>query len=387
MSIQNLSYELHQAIKSKGFDVKRSHVYELIAAAFGFNTYNQLHLNAIPLYADSSAEIYDLTIVIGRCQTLKISLDVIKILENQLSNHFFIYKTKDDLSSLIRNVLNQEEYPEHSNLLKQLEKTTEIFSQQSIYPYLIAQFYCDCENNFSVSTSMQYLYDRYLQGKEISPTWKPNLEHFIARKNRNERFKENYVFYLTRASELGSFPAQLQLSQFESDGDFEGEEVFDEDEYSQYSTYVPHIELELAKRGNERVLREIFDKVTLDNYGDLKKLTDDELIQAWKWQKFALFLGFDLAKGNYQARAIHENGNYYDDDVGGPIFVAESGREDIHLPKLSLEQEVLVAKEVKRLIEFYQNLDEFYFNRYSNDSSDLAWDDEYEDDFDWNEDY
>ncbi|MDA0696621.1 MAG: hypothetical protein O2793_09425 [Proteobacteria bacterium] len=259
-----------------------------------------------------------------------------------------------------------------------MQKSFEIYPEQSVYPYLIAQFYCDCENNFSVSTGMQYLYDRYLQGKEISPTWKPDLEQFIARKKKNERFKENYVLYLTKASQLGSFPAQLQLSQFEIGGDFEGEEVLDEDEYGQYSTYVPHIEFELAKRGNERVLREIFDKVTLDNYGDLKKITDDELIQAWKWQKFALFLGFDLAKGNYQARAIDENGNYYDDDVGGPIFLAESGREDIHLPKLSSDQEVLVANEVKHLIEFYKNLDEFVFDRYAHNSS-YVWS---EDDWD-----
>ena len=110
-----------------------------------------------------------------------------------------------------------------------------------------------------------------------------------------------------------------------------------------YSNYPSDIELELAKRGNEECLRDIFDRIVCDGFDEIKKLKENDLIEAWKWQKFAHYFGHDLAQGNYKTEAIYDQGN---------IFAAESGRHDIHLPKLTLEQENIVDREVNKLIHF-----------------------------------
>lgn len=54
----------------------------------------------------------------------------------------------------------------------------------------------------------------------------------------------------------------------------------------------------------------------------------DDPLKVWTWFHYAKLLGKDLTQGDY--RAIHENGSSYDDDVGGPMFV--DGVDGIELP-------------------------------------------------------
>ena len=82
--------------------------------------------------------------------------------------------------------------------------------------------------------------------------------------------------------------------------------------------------------------------------GDMRALRElmeswhaDDPLKVWTWFHFAKLLGRDLSEGNY--RAIHENGSDYDDDVGGPLFV--DGVDGVELPEAaeSVRQEALRA--------------------------------------------
>ncbi|WP_252151777.1 hypothetical protein [Acinetobacter sp. ANC 4862] len=370
-TISTLAVELHHVIKTHGIEIKRSHLHEIISALFGFKTFNSLKLSSYPLFTDSIDDQLDIELFQKRCQELNISFALAPVIQKHISDYHLLYLTDEKISELVRAALDDDLL--QNDVLERLKKTFIDFSKFSIYPYLIAQFYSDCENNFDErNTDMHYLYQRYLQGKEISPTWKPSLDYFIKEIERNDEYKENYMMYLKKAAELGSFPAQLQLYQFENNNHY-----FEEDTgHYIYSTYAPNIELALAKRGDKECLREIFDRIVYcGNYEEIKELTEDELIEAWKWQKFAEYLGYDLAKGNYKTTAIYDQGN---------IFAAESGRHDVNLSKLTLEQENIVNQEVKNLIKFYENLNEFTFSRYLNHSSYVDWDGE--DDFNWEDD-
>lgn len=385
MSIQSFVYDFKNELKSKQINLKTTHLYELIAAAFGYKSYGSLKLKTLPLYVHSLEQAFAVELLLKRCSELELDEIITKLFIEKFKNFNFIYKTKEELTNLIRQELDNDEF-ENSQIFEQLKTSFEIYPDESIYPYLIAQFYSDCEYNFFEDDSdMNYLYQRYLQGKEISPTWKPDLDHFIQAKVRNDYLKDNYINYLSSASALGSFPAEQQLYEFISDFYYENDE-FDEnpDNYKQHVSRTTNMELELAKRGNEEALRNIFERVmsvVLEESEEYSNILKDEcLLEAWKWQKFALFIGFDLAKGNYRAYAIDEYGNDYDDDIGGPIFVAESGRKDIHLPQLSLIQDEVVQQEVEKLIAFHRSLDEFVFDRYAHNSSYVwsedDWDDE-----------
>lgn len=383
MSIQSFVYDFKNELKSKQINLKTTHLYELIAAAFGYKSYGSLKLKTLPLYVQSLDKSLAVETLLKRCAELQLDEIIAKLLIAKFKEFTFIYKTKEECADLVCQALDNDEF-ENSPIFQQLQKSFEIYPEQSVYPYLIAQFYSDCEHNFFEDDSdMNYLYQRYLQGKEISPTWKPDLDRFIQDKVRNDYLKDNYINYLSNASALGSFPAERQLHEFLSGGF-----LYDDDEhsksYEQHLNRTTSIELELARRGNERALRSIFERslnIVMEEYEQYSdNLKDECLLEAWKWQKFALFIGFDLAKGNYHAYAIDEYGNDYDDDIGGPIYVAESGRKDIYLPQLSLVQEEVVQQEVEKLIAFHKSLDEFIFDRYAHNSSydwsEDDWDDE-----------
>ena len=54
----------------------------------------------------------------------------------------------------------------------------------------------------------------------------------------------------------------------------------------------------------------------------------DDSIKAWTWFYLAKLLGKDLTQDNY--RAVHEDGSDYDDDVGGGMFAV--GEDGVSLP-------------------------------------------------------
>ncbi len=78
----------------------------------------------------------------------------------------------------------------------------------------------------------------------------------------------------------------------------------------------------------------------------------DNLYQSWVWLRLAQLLGDDFTQDDL--RAIHENDDGYDDDVGGPLYVA--GREGIEQPPLAPELASKAEEEAQRL--FAQNASE-----------------------------
>lgn len=74
---------------------------------------------------------------------------------------------------------------------------------------------------------------------------------------------------------------------------------------------------------------------------------DESLERAWVWMYLSRLIGHDLSRDHYEL--VHENGDPYDDDVGGPgIPVGDDG---IELEPLPDELGVLVQAEAKRLLE------------------------------------
>ncbi|SFU94606.1 hypothetical protein SAMN04489707_10445 [Paenacidovorax caeni] len=85
--------------------------------------------------------------------------------------------------------------------------------------------------------------------------------------------------------------------------------------------------------------------------GDMRALRElietwhaDDPLKAWTWFHFAKLLGKDLTQDDY--RAIHEDGSSYDDDVGGTMFV--DGVDGVELPAVeeSVRQQALQAAQI-----------------------------------------
>lgn len=89
-----------------------------------------------------------------------------------------------------------------------------------------------------------------------------------------------------------------------------------------------------AQRGDTQAMLALIDEYDRDN-----------LYQSWVWLRLAQLLGDDFTLDDL--RAIHEDGSLYDDDVGGPLYVA--GREGIELPPLAPELASKAEEEAQHL--------------------------------------
>ena len=77
---------------------------------------------------------------------------------------------------------------------------------------------------------------------------------------------------------------------------------------------------------------------------------DESLDQAWVWMYLSSLLGHDLGKDHYDL--VHDNGDRYDDDVGGPGHVV--GDDGIELEPLSDEADADAAEEARRLFDLIE---------------------------------
>jgi hypothetical protein len=81
---------------------------------------------------------------------------------------------------------------------------------------------------------------------------------------------------------------------------------------------------------------------------DLQLIDDydqDDLLRCWTWVHLAQLAGTDLTRARHYA--INEDGSEYDDDVGGPVFVACD--DGVELIALAPEQDAAARAEAERL--------------------------------------
>lgn len=100
--------------------------------------------------------------------------------------------------------------------------------------------------------------------------------------------------------------------------------------------------IQAAKQGDLHAMRHLIDHIDSDN-----------IFQGWVWVFLSEMLGRDLR--NSSMRAYHEGGMYadqaYDDDQGGPVYVA--GDEGVELEPISSAEE---AEAKKLAAELFRNL-------------------------------
>lgn len=86
------------------------------------------------------------------------------------------------------------------------------------------------------------------------------------------------------------------------------------------------------------------------NVGAMRDLIlgyDEPLERAWVWMHLSRLIGHDLSQNHYQL--VHENGDRYDDDVGGPGYAV--GDDGIYLDSLPADADALAEEEAERLFE------------------------------------
>ncbi|MDA0697441.1 MAG: hypothetical protein O2793_13670, partial [Proteobacteria bacterium] len=110
MSIQNFVYDFKNELKSKQINLKTTHLYELIAAAFGYKSYGSLKLKTVPLYVQSLDKSLAVEMLLKRCSELQLDETIAKLLIEKFHEFTFIYTTallhKHSKAKLLPSYLN-----------------------------------------------------------------------------------------------------------------------------------------------------------------------------------------------------------------------------------------------------------------------------------------
>jgi len=362
MSIKAFAFSAQRRVAEQlGFSLQRSHVYEALAAAFGFASYASLCADSVftldlPSLGQTTqrvAEVARRLDQLGVPEVLgqRVASELASIVSEQGLRVVGIDQIIDSRSpEAVRfsvpvdidgaDLLDEDEFddsplegmePDHQYwdisdfLAAGLEDAAKRGNPKALYALSLIHL---PEEDRSVGSS--YWYDRQMYGDQLSGV---QLEWALAHRAELQREEAPRLRHLREAARLGHPEACVDAAAEFDDPSFlrkiGGDEVRSPARVSEVAGELGQIDLAkhwcaiAAEQGHMESIRrmiEAFDR------GDL--------VRCWTWLHFARLLGEDLTEDDY--RLVNEDGSDYDDDVGGPGFAV--GEDGITLPPLDARQ-------------------------------------------------
>ncbi len=361
MTIKKMAFATQQHLQANtGINVKRTHTYELLAASFGFNSYAALNADWVFIeQVTHSRNPNKQRDAIGhRCLGLGYPAEVALRLAEQLTIHLSSQKIGviklDNLISHLSNLFDDDEDTDEFDVVdfdkEELSSFPLLISGlQAVaatnHPkahYALALIYRPSDDDSNV-IGIDYWYIQANKGAALSTVQQEWADTYSAKLIRDA----NYKSHLIQAAKLGHQSAKLELAEnfgdttlFESitpeSSDLDPIHVADiAEQIGRYIDARRWLTLAAKKGDTEAMCRLI------------KDYDRHDLQQCWVWMHLGRLLGEDLADNNYEA--IHENGRFYDDEIGGPIFVL--GDDGIHLEAISAEKDVIARNTAEAIFK------------------------------------
>lgn len=382
MTIKQFAFDTQQQLQaSTGSTFKRSHIYELLAAAFGFNSYAALATERVftqnSITSRRPAKYGEQ--VGGRCLDLGYSpetaLKVAQALPELLTKQDIgVIRIADlvvhlrfetgRLDYMARNEINDESMEDEEALYSRwfdpgssppailvdgLSAAAE--RGDAMAHYALALIYAPSDDPFDEpSVGSEHWYNEEQNGRILSGVEKEWADEYAANLVREEK----YVHHLRAAGKLGHEEALLEMAERLDDPTF----------FERPAALSPGIDparvaeiaenlgrrkdawlwlTEAAQRGDTEAMREL-----IEGYDRLNPQ------QCWSWVYLADLLGVDLFENEYEA--INEDGSAYDDDVGGPLFVG--GRGGIELEPIDAASDQAARLTAAKLYQAIETQDE-----------------------------
>jgi hypothetical protein len=393
MSLKQLVHTAHQTLQTQAScDVRRSHVYELLAAALGYQSWASFHTDA--LLVDGGAGVVPDGIaprVSGRARQMGYPQPCADTFAQVLA----ALTSEHRLGALRRSVLEQVLFPprprdragapddhaddwededadwdeppartngptavpDHFRLSALLLESLELAAAQDPRGHFMLAALHRC------AKPNPYLYEESLKGRVLNTIEQGWVENYLQLEPRYRQYQS----HLKAAATGGVRAAALEYGAVFGDSEFialaerlEGD--VDALEMAK-SASTPEARgrwlRKAAEEGSWQALEELAyqgDAWAEDRMGSradsgwLRRVAGRALDQgdtqrAWTWQYVALARGGDLTRSTLAAR--HDgglnDGQFYDSDFGGPLYV--DGDESLNLPELSkAEHKVAKAK-------------------------------------------
>ncbi len=374
MTIKEFAYTAqHHLQASTGTQFKRAHIYELLAAAFGFNSYAALSADAVftkqsmsnRRAADFCHRLRDRCLVIG--YQGETASNVATLLPALMTEQRIGLVTIDSLITCLQNE-TAIGYGARCDLVNQDEVRWWTSSDELVSPimldglnaaasnghgaahYALALLHAPTyEERYSPEIGSDYGYLQAKAGHVVAGAEPAYADAHADRLVRDEKF----ALHLREAARLGYQNALLVLA------DRFGDPAFFDQTTAEVNADLSWI-AKIAEDMNrpEDAKKWLTKAAKKGNINAMLKLIDgydsEDLQQCWIWVYLAKLLGTDLTEDAYVA--IHEDGSRYDDDIGGPLYV--DGREGLHLRPIGEERSAsarLIARELFEKIHLSPN--------------------------------
>lgn len=361
MTIKELAYSAQQHLQvSTGGSFKRSHIYELLAASFGFNSYAAFGVDSVLAeFRQSDRQIVlECHAIKQRCIELGYKPDTATLASSALA--LFLMNRKISvvsISSLVCRLrrdasLDDDEFEFDEDEL--FGPADEVFGPilidgleaaasrgNAMAHYALALMYApDNENNSDAGSS--YWYSQGRQGRILTGVEKEWAEAFESRLVRAEK----YAHHLKEAGRLGHQDALLDLAERFDDPSFFEQPHHDVDADP---AAIAVIAIRMGRTSDARhwltLAAESGDTDAMLQL--IEKYDRSDLQRCWAWVYLSRLVGADLTQNSYYA--INEDGSDYDDDVGGPVFVA--GCDGVDLEPLAPAQDATARLAAQKLFE------------------------------------
>jgi len=362
MTIKQLAFDTQQHLQAQtSTTFKRSHVYELLAAAFGFNSYASL----CAAYVFTQSSLTSRRPArhgesVGR-RSLELdyppetALLLAQALPDYLAEQDIGVIRIADLVAHLRyetNRVTDHEPDEFDDDAEDEEDTYDPwFDRESLATpilldgllaaadkgdadahYALALIYDPSSDTYDEpSSGSDYWYNEARNGRVLTGVEKEWADEYAAMLARSDK----YEHHLRAAGALDHEAALLEMAErfgdpafFDRQGDFsasiDAAHAADVAEHLGRRKDAWRWRTIAAQQGDTEAMREL-----IEGYDRLN------LQQCWTWFYLAELLGTNLAKDEY--RAINEDGSDYDDDVGGPAYVG--GRGGVELESIDADQD------------------------------------------------
>lgn len=345
MTIKELAHSVQKQLQaSTAVAFKRTHVYELLGAAFGLDSWAAFGFTTvltIPKYPPLDYQL-DTTAIRKRGLELGYPSDVATMASNELAIilkslnvcAIGITRLQDRLrgipladAAIAQDTLGTEWYTTESLSSPLLMESLEASASKNLADahYALALLHAPDEDEYDSSEGDDYWYNQEQQGRPLTGVEKEWADAYAARLESDRK----YEHHLREAARLGSPHALLDLATHFDEPDFFEQDITavdaDPSEIAEIAFSLGRVEdgkrwlTRAAESGDINAMREL-----------IEGCDSDDLQRCWTWLYLAELHGTDLTKDDHYA--INEDGSRYDWDVGGNAFVA--GEDGIDLPPL-----------------------------------------------------
>lgn len=361
MTIKEVAYSAQQHLQSStGSSFKRTHIRELLAAFFGFNSYAAFSVDTVltELRQNNRRVVPQSALIKQRCIELGYQGDTVNLVPSSLES--FLAERRLGVASISSLVSHLKVVSSSQNEELEYDQdelfapTDEMFGPillngldvaaskgNALAHYALALMHTpDDEDDQDAGSS--YWYSQGQQGRVLTGVEKEWAEAHEARLAQAEKYSR----HLREASRLGHQDALLDLAERFDDPSFFGQPRHEVNadpvavaaiaERMGRPADARHWLTLAAERGDTEAMLQLIEKY---DHGDL--------LRCWTWVYLSRLVGTDLTQDAHYA--INDDGSDDDDDVGGPAYVA--GCDGVDLEPLAPAQDATARLAAQKLYE------------------------------------